>query len=99
MPSQNRGGQVRPRVSRVTKPVQHPGSAAKAALNDCPHERKGKGAHLAAFVSCIPLFDSTLVEPRDSSKDQGERNEAPMPTVSTEAPVIANNKKGAGRDP
>jgi len=40
--------------------VQHPGSAAKAALNDCPHERKAKGAHLAAFVSCIPLFDGPL---------------------------------------
>ncbi len=40
--------------------AQHPGSAAKAALNDCPHERKAKGAHLAAFVSCIPLFDSTV---------------------------------------
>ena len=38
-------------------PVEHPGSAAKAALNDCPHDRKAKGAHLAAFVSCIPLFD------------------------------------------
>ena len=42
-------------------PVEHPGSAAKAALNDCPHERKAKGAHLAAFVSCIPLFDSTVL--------------------------------------
>ena len=41
-------------------PVEHPGSAAKAALNDCPHERKAEGAHLAAFVSCIPLFDSQL---------------------------------------
>ena len=38
------------------RPAQHPGSAAKAALNDCPHERKAKGAHLAAFVSCIPLL-------------------------------------------
>ena len=37
-------------------PAQHSGSAAKAALNDCPHERKAKGAHLAAFASCIPLL-------------------------------------------
>ncbi len=41
--------------------VEHPGSAAKAALNDCPHERKAEGAHLAAFVSCIPLFGSQLI--------------------------------------
>jgi hypothetical protein len=40
-------------------PAEHRASAAKAALNDCPHERKGKGAHLAAFVSCKPLFDGT----------------------------------------
>ena len=40
-----------------------PGSAAKAALNDCPHERKAKGAHLAAFVSCIPLFDRPALFP------------------------------------
>ena len=35
---------------------EHSGSAAKAALNDCPHDRREKGAHLAAFVSCIPLL-------------------------------------------
>ena len=46
------------RPVRPALPVEHPGSAAKAALNDCPHKRKGKGAHLAAFVSCIPLFGS-----------------------------------------
>src|SRR5689334_17576128 len=42
----------------------HSGSAAKAALNDCPHERNEKGAHLAAFVSCIPLFDGPVIGPR-----------------------------------
>ncbi len=47
--------QVGQRIGSV--PVQHPRSAAKAALNDCPHERKAKGAHLAAFVSCSALFD------------------------------------------
>jgi hypothetical protein len=36
---------------------------AKAALNDCPHERKAKGAHLAAFVSCNPLLYRTLIVP------------------------------------
>ena len=41
--------------------VQHPGSAAKAALNDCPHGRKAEGAHLAAFVSCIPLLDGPVI--------------------------------------
>jgi len=42
--------------SRSTVSAQQPGSAAKAALNDCLHERKAKEAHLAAFVSCSPLF-------------------------------------------
>jgi hypothetical protein len=43
-------------TAALSWPAEHPGSAAKAALNDCPHERKAKGAHLAAFVSCNPLF-------------------------------------------
>ena len=61
MPLRRRFREVRrPRYSgNHYRPVEHPGSAAKAALNDCPHERKAKGAHLAAFVSCIPLFDGT----------------------------------------
>ena len=42
-------------------PAQHGGSAAKAAFNDCPHEWKAKGAHLAAFVSCIRLFDGAVL--------------------------------------
>ena len=50
--------EARIRIRSVPSSVQHPGSAAKAALNDCPHERKAKGAHLAALVSCSPLFDS-----------------------------------------
>jgi hypothetical protein len=36
--------------------AQHPGSAARAALNDCPPS-ECDGAHLAALVSCNPLFD------------------------------------------
>ena len=35
--------------------AQHPGSAAKAALNDCPLIER-EGALLAAFVSCNPLL-------------------------------------------
>ena len=45
----------RPKLCRT------PGFTYKARLNDCPHERKPKGAHLAAFVSCSPLFDSTHI--------------------------------------
>jgi hypothetical protein len=44
-------------------PVQHPGSAAKAALTDCP-PAEGEGAHLAALVSCIPLFDGACEDAR-----------------------------------
>ena len=56
-----RVAEARSCIRSVPSSVQHPGSAAKAALNDCPHDRKAKGAHLAAFVSCSPLFDSTLL--------------------------------------
>ena len=44
----------------LSTPVEHPGSAAKAALNDWRHERKAKGALLAAFVGCNPLFCGTV---------------------------------------
>jgi hypothetical protein len=44
---------------RSGETAEHSGSAAKAALNDCPRV-VARGAHLAAFVSCIPLFDGCL---------------------------------------
>ncbi len=40
--------------------AEHPGSAAKAALNDCPLV-VARGAHLAAFVSCNPLFGGSRI--------------------------------------
>ncbi len=38
-----------------------PGISCKGRPQRLPHEREAKGAHLAAFVSCIPLFDSTTL--------------------------------------
>lgn len=43
-----------------------PGSAAKAALNDCPHERKAKVAHLAILVGFIALFYARCEDARHS---------------------------------
>ncbi len=44
--------------------VQHRGSAAKAAFNDCPAKDANDGAHLAAFVRCSPLLCVTALAPR-----------------------------------
>ena len=60
-------------VPFVRVSVQHPGSAAKAALNDCPHERKAKGALLAAFVGCNPLLYGPLISCDRFCKYKGDR--------------------------
>ena len=67
-------------------PAQHSGSAAKAASNDCPHEGNAKGALLAAFVSCIPLFDGMLISPSPSLRSALIRPDHGAPTVPTFAP-------------
>ena len=54
------GARVR-RRGGLHRCVEHRGSAAKATLNDCPHERKAKGAHLVAFVSCIRLLSGRML--------------------------------------
>ena len=51
-------------VQHCRLPVEHRGSAAKAAFNDCPRARKAKGALLAVFVSCIRLLASILAFPK-----------------------------------
>ena len=48
---------LRPIWAKLRAEIRNARISCKAALNDCPHERKAEGAHLAAFVSCKPLFD------------------------------------------
>ena len=47
-------------LSAIRQPAQHPASAARAALNDCP-QSVVRGAHLADLVSCKPLLDSSVI--------------------------------------
>ena len=60
-------------VPFVRVSVQHRASPAKAALNDCPHERKAKGALLAAFVGCNPLLYGPLISCDRFCKYKGDR--------------------------
>ena len=53
--------ETRMRIRSVPRSVQHPGSAARAALNDWPRQRKAKGPLLADLVGCNPLFCGCLL--------------------------------------